>query len=289
MPINKITLDQAITSENFYQYPKIFHPYREKNEKGDTVRLTSKYCEMRNESKILYVYLKNRFQLSIRNKFVDKNGFIYVIATNDELEDVLGCGEKKVIQAKKELQGFNLIEEVRQGLNKSNRIYVGNLNSESIVTTVIARNCQNDSSVKIKEIQGTVKMTVPEQPEMTVPEQSKGQTSNTLSSYPLISPDDDKNNKDFKKIWSSYKKVFLTSEHDAVHETDVMLSLENLFSQKGAALLNEALKRTIIQNHVVGLVRRPIPYMIMIFDKWERMKINSIEDVQYKDPYVETN
>lgn len=61
MLINKISIDQVIISENFYQYPKIFHPYREKNKKGDTVRPMSKYCEMRNESKILHVYLKNRF------------------------------------------------------------------------------------------------------------------------------------------------------------------------------------------------------------------------------------
>ncbi|HEY0222059.1 replication initiator protein A [Lactovum miscens] len=44
--------------------------------------------------------------MSIRNKFADKDGFIYVIVTNDELEDVLGCGERKVIQTKESYESL---------------------------------------------------------------------------------------------------------------------------------------------------------------------------------------
>ncbi len=40
---------------------------------------------------------------------------------------MLGCGKDKVIKLKKDLVRYGLIDEVRQGVTKANRIYVKNI------------------------------------------------------------------------------------------------------------------------------------------------------------------
>jgi hypothetical protein len=83
---------------------------------------------MKLETKMAYAILHDRFLLSIKNNWIDKNGDVYLIYKNSDLQTILSVGEKKVISLKKELADFGLLEEERQGLNKPNRLYVGNIN-----------------------------------------------------------------------------------------------------------------------------------------------------------------
>ena len=78
-----------------------------------------------------YAILKDRFELSLRNNWIDKNGDVYLIYTITELQEILGYGNKKVIKLKKELQEYGLLEEVRQGLNKPNLLYLGNIDYQA--------------------------------------------------------------------------------------------------------------------------------------------------------------
>ncbi len=75
------------------------------------------------------MFLKNRIELSLRpgnvRKFTDKDGYVFVIATIEELERTLGCGHNKVIRLKKSC-GLWLIEEIKQGSIDPIR-FVGNL------------------------------------------------------------------------------------------------------------------------------------------------------------------
>ena len=82
---------------------------------------------MSTDAKFTYAILKDRFELSLRNNWIDKNGDVYLIYTITELQEILGYGNKKVIKLKKELQEYGLLEEVRQGLNKPNLLYLGNI------------------------------------------------------------------------------------------------------------------------------------------------------------------
>lgn len=65
---------------------------------------------------------------------------------------------KKVIKLKKELQEYGLLEEVRQGLNKPNLLYLGNIDYQAPPTEenhsqpLKRRKCQNDTSKKTKEM-----------------------------------------------------------------------------------------------------------------------------------------
>ena len=112
--MERISARQVQSSERFYRIPKIFVE-------------SPLYKPMSTDAKFTYAILKDRFELSLRNNWIDKNGDIYLIYTITELQEILGYGNKKVIKLKKELQEYGLLEEVRQGLNKPNLLYLGNI------------------------------------------------------------------------------------------------------------------------------------------------------------------
>ena len=106
----KYNLSQVKT-ERFYQLPKyLFEDIY--------------FKKMSAEAKIMYALLKDRFELSIQNEWVDKNNNIYFIFSNKHLCEYLGYAEQKIIKLKKELIKFNLLTQERVGLNKPNRLYL---------------------------------------------------------------------------------------------------------------------------------------------------------------------
>lgn len=112
--MERTKLNQVVTSERFIMFSKalIEDDY---------------YKKMKPESKLAYSLLRNRFNLSISNEWIDSKGDVYLYYPNEKLAGDLNVGKDKVIRIKKELHEFGLLEEERQGFNKPNRIYVGNL------------------------------------------------------------------------------------------------------------------------------------------------------------------
>ena len=106
----KYNLSQVKT-ERFYQLPKYLFE-------------DAYFKKMSAEAKIMYALLKDRFELSIQNEWVDKNNNIYFIFSNKHLCEYLGYAEQKIIKLKKELISFNLLTQERVGLNKPNRLYL---------------------------------------------------------------------------------------------------------------------------------------------------------------------
>ena len=106
----KYNLSQVKT-ERFYQLPKYLFE-------------DEYFKKMSAEAKIMYALLKDRFELSIQNEWVDKNNNIYFIFSNKHLCEYLGYAEQKIIKLKKELISFNLLTQERVGLNKPNRLYL---------------------------------------------------------------------------------------------------------------------------------------------------------------------
>jgi hypothetical protein len=76
------------------------------------------------DSKILYGLLLDRNSLSLKNGWIDDRGFVYIIYTREEGMEMLGVKKEKITKLFKELIEVGLIEEVRQGLNKPNIIFV---------------------------------------------------------------------------------------------------------------------------------------------------------------------
>lgn len=164
--MTRISLDQVETSERFYRIPKVF------------TEETSYYSLMSLEAKFAYGLLKDRFELSIKNKWIDKNGFVYLNFTVESLANVLSCGAKKAIRIKKELTAYGLLEEERPGCNKPNRLYVLNVDS--------TRKCQNDNTNKVSDSKEVSKRQfksgqndTSRNGEMTIQEVSKRQPNDT--------------------------------------------------------------------------------------------------------------
>lgn len=82
------------------------------------------FSKMPTDAKVMYALLKDRFELSRVNNWVDSENNIYLLYTNKQLCSILNYAEPKIIKLKKELERYNLIINERQGLNKPNKIYL---------------------------------------------------------------------------------------------------------------------------------------------------------------------
>ena len=97
-----------------------YKPNKEESKKG-----------LSNDAKILYGILLDRTYLSIHTAtekgdttYVDENGDIFMYFELASIEEILNVGTKKAIATKKELISFGLLEEVRVGQGKDNRLYL---------------------------------------------------------------------------------------------------------------------------------------------------------------------
>lgn len=98
-------------TETFYRIPKLL--------------ITNPlYKEMSNDAKLSYGIFQDRFELSLKNRWVDNSDSVYFYFTVDEMQSVLKRSKTKVIKIKSEMSKYNLLEEVRQGINKPNRFYL---------------------------------------------------------------------------------------------------------------------------------------------------------------------
>ena len=119
MAYGRISLEQALNSDNFYQLPKV-------------VIKSKYYRKLKAEAKLMFMLCRDRLSASLDStrkgdlRFVDDLGDIFIYYNIGDLSEDLGCGRDKVMKLKKELIKYGLIDEVRQGLNKANRIYVKN-------------------------------------------------------------------------------------------------------------------------------------------------------------------
>ena len=77
---------------------------------------------------LLYALLLDRLSVSIKNKWIDENGHIYLILTRKEAQEKLNISDKTATKAFKQLKERKLIDEKRLGKGKTYRIYVGNIN-----------------------------------------------------------------------------------------------------------------------------------------------------------------
>jgi hypothetical protein len=77
-------------------------------------------------AKMLYVIIKDREELSLKNAkaFTDKDGYLFQYFDQQKASDLLGVSLTAIKKAFKDLVEYKLIESVRQGLGKPNRLYV---------------------------------------------------------------------------------------------------------------------------------------------------------------------
>lgn len=118
------------------------------------------------DAKLLYGLLLDRMQLSIRNKWVDEEGRVYIYFTIGSVMEALACGNKKASRLLGELddrKGIGLITRIRQGLGKPDKIFVHKCIVPEMSISHFQR-CQKDTSGNVIS---------------TGQEMSKGHTNNT--------------------------------------------------------------------------------------------------------------
>lgn len=138
--MGRITLEQIQTGERFIKIPMAFVE-------------ANYYSKFSTEGKYLYGILYNRFQLSVKNGWVDDKNCVYLIYTVEDLCKILGFGKNKVIKLKKELVKYGLLEEVRQGLNKPNLLYLQNVETnESLLNSDFEEVRNSSKPAEIAEV-----------------------------------------------------------------------------------------------------------------------------------------
>ena len=75
-------------------------------------------------AKLLYMAFFDRMKVSYKNCWFDEDLNVYIYYTLEDICESLQIGEKKAQALKKELRDKGLITEVRQGLNRPNKIFV---------------------------------------------------------------------------------------------------------------------------------------------------------------------
>ena len=79
------------------------------------------------DAKLLYGMLLNRMSLSAKNGWHDNTGRVYIYFTVKEVCETIGCGRNKAMRLLAEMdtsKGIGLIERVKQGQGKPDRIFV---------------------------------------------------------------------------------------------------------------------------------------------------------------------
>ena len=111
VPPSRFYTSQEEVTLRFYQTPKALF----KNPKYQGLSLGAK---------LMYSILRDRLDLSIKNDWKDKNGYIYLIFSGEELLNLLEISKNTVTAYKKELVKYRLIIDKRLGQGKSNMIYI---------------------------------------------------------------------------------------------------------------------------------------------------------------------
>ena len=120
---------------SFYRIPKLLFQ-------------DSRFQPLSTDAKTLYGILLDRMSLSARNGWLDKAGRVFIIYTVQEVQDSLGCADKKATKLLRELEEYGLIERKRRGLGKPDLIYVKNFSS--ISSEMRIQNRDNDDSCGFK-------------------------------------------------------------------------------------------------------------------------------------------
>lgn len=120
----------------FYRIPKILF-------------IEDAFAEISVEAKMLYGILLDRMQLSARNGWMDDRGRVYIVFTIEQIQEAMGCGNKKAIKLLDELEKeAHLIERKRCGMGKPSQIYVKNFITG--VSNGHFKKCQNDISRSVE-------------------------------------------------------------------------------------------------------------------------------------------
>ena len=227
-----------VKNNTFYQLPQwLFDP---------------EYKDMSLRAKVVYALIFDRRSLSLENNWYDKNGDVYMYFTNQQMMEKLNCSEKTIISSKKELEKYGLIREVRQGVNRPNRLYING----TVKTTV----------QELEKLQhGTVKTTVQELEKLQSIKTNNIKTNNNHTN--IINIDDVVNPKSFSQIIKS-SNIKINERH-----TQMLLDYIGLDNMT-VDMIQYAIEKTEDAGST------SFNYLKAILENWKKEGFTSLEEVE---------
>ncbi|WP_172838663.1 replication initiator protein A [Streptococcus agalactiae] len=248
---------EEVKNNQFYQFPQWL--------------LKEPYNVLSDKAKLIYMLLFDRRTLSVENKWFDDDGKVYMYFTNEQFMELLKCSEKTIIKSKKELSNFGLLNEVRQGINKPNRLYI---NGTVKVTGQDLNNLQH-GTVKVtgqdlNNLQhGTVKVTGQDLNNL------QGINTNNINTN--ISILNNQNLVPSNQTTTNYIYSIAEQEFGRLLSPMEIETIRTMIKENNHDLIKEAIKRTKLQgktnlNYVRGILRN-----------WRDDNITTIEQIETKE------
>nr|DAM88619.1 MAG TPA: replisome organizer protein [Caudoviricetes sp.] len=203
-------------------------------------------------AKVVYALIFDRRSLSLENNWYDKNGDVYMYFTNQQMMEKLNCSEKTIISSKKELEKYGLIREVRQGVNRPNRLYI---NGTVKITGQELEKLQS----------GTVKITGQELEKLQPIKTNNIKTNNNHTN--IINTDDDAGQKSFSKIIKD-SNIKINERH-----TQMLLDYIGLDNMT-VDMIQYAIEKTEDAGST------SFNYLKAILENWKKEGFTSLEEVK---------
>ena len=234
-----------VKNNAFYQLPQwLFDP---------------EYKDMSLRAKVVYALIFDRRSLSLENNWYDKNGDVYMYFTNQQMMEKLNCSEKTIISSKKELEKYGLIKEVRQGVNRPNRLYI---NGTVKIT-----------GQELEKLQpGTVKITGQELEKL-----QPIKTNNINTNITNINDDDDRPQK-LENIQSGSIAQTLRSRGFKLDQ----IQFQQLFDYIALDGMNIELVQLAISKSADNEARN-FRYLKSILDNWKKNGVTTVEEAEQAD------
>ena len=143
---------------------------------------------------MVYGILTDRISLSRKNKqhFTDKDGYLYVVATNEEIGKWIKKSEPVVIKLKKQLIEHGLLKEKRQGVRLANLLYPQKIRTKEILVQELKNIKGETKEILVQELKN-IKSIQPDnnQPYITNLNEPEGAGDNSLYSIEDAPPQND--------------------------------------------------------------------------------------------------
>ena len=230
-----------IKNNAFYQFPQWLLKEEPYNNLGD-------------KAKLMYMLLFDRRTLSIKNKWYDGDGQIYMYFTNKQFMEELNCSEPAIIKAKKELTKFGLLKEVRQGVNRPNRLYINGTKESSVQELNFLEPGTKESSVQeLKKVQGI-------------------NTNNINTNISILSNQQQDEVDEIRKSYDMFFEAFPKQRKNAFTQQDILADINEF----GNELYQYALKLAMTNE-----ANYP-SYIERIFNSWRNEGITTLEQAKEK-------
>ena len=212
------------------------------------------YKDLGDKAKLMYMLLFDRRTLSIKNKWYDDDGQIYMYFTNEQFMRELNCSEKTIIKAKKELSQIGLLKEIRQGINKPNRLYInGAVESTGQELKKVQHGAVESTGQELKKVQGI-------------------NTNNINTNISRLSNQQQEEVDEIRKSYDMFFEAFPKQRKNAFIQQDILADIDEF----GNELYQYALKLAMTNE-----ANYP-SYIERIFTSWRNEGITTLEQAKEK-------